>query len=252
MNLSDSLTATQTAAARWNIRRLVFFHLLIVVMGLSLFTPGIKEMWEVIDTAFFKWINGSLANRPHWQLFWALANHKWADWVEDLCVLVFFIFYVCQAKKGMRLKRVCELLFCVLYIAAIIYFVNKTLFREYLDITRLSPTLTVDNCVHLSDEISWLSIKDDSAKSFPGDHGTTALLFAASFTYFAGWRLGIWAILYAAFLCLPRLITGAHWLSDVIIGSGSITLFCLGWAFCTPFGSWAIEKLQRSLLRLTR
>jgi Kdo2-lipid A phosphotransferase len=79
-----------------------------------------------------------------------------------------------------------------------------------------------------------MSTKDDSSKSFPGDHGTTALLFAASFSYLAGWRLGLLASLYAAFLCMPRLITGAHWLSDVIVGSGTITILFLSWAFCTP------------------
>src|SRR5690242_874934 len=117
-------------------------------------------------------INGTLRDRPIWQLFWALANHKMADWIEDGCVLCFFIAYVMKARKGWRLRRVAQLLFSVLYIAAIIYFVNKTLFREYLEIPRFSPTLTVDNSVHLSQEIPWLSIKDDSVKSFPGDHGT--------------------------------------------------------------------------------
>ncbi len=213
----------------------------------SLFTPATKIFWETIDVAFFKTINSTLKGNPNWQLFWAFANHKIADWVEDLCVLCFFFAYVIQARKGLRLRRVAELLFSVLYIALIIYFVNKTLFREYLEIPRLSPTLSVDNSVHLSQEIPWLSIKDDSAKSFPGDHGTTALLFAASFSYFAGRRLGFLAFLYATFLCLPRLITGAHWLSDVLVGSGCITIFFLGWAFCTPMGEWCIVNLERFL-----
>jgi Kdo2-lipid A phosphotransferase len=229
----------------WKVKQLAFFNVLVVILLWSLFTPIVKIFWETIDVFFFKTINSTLRGNPNWQLFWALANHKLADWIEDLCVLGFFIAYVVQARKGMRLRRVAELLFCVLYIAAIIYCVNKTLFREHLEIPRLSPTLSVENSVHLSHEIPWLSIKDDSAKSFPGDHGTTALLFAASFSYFAGRRLGILAWGYAIFLCLPRLITGAHWLSDVIVGSGSITLFFLSWAFCTPMGEWCITQLER-------
>src|SRR5579862_1514005 len=232
----------------WKIKQLVFFHVLIFIALWSLFTTGTKIFWETIDIAFFKVVNSTLRDNPRWQLFWAFANHKTADWIEDLVVLGFFFAYVIQGRKGMRLRRVAELLFSVLYIAVIIYCVNKTLFREYLEIPRLSPTLTVENSVHLSEEIPWLSIKDDSVKSFPGDHGTTALLFAASFSYFAGRRLGILACLYALFLCLPRLITGAHWLSDVIVGSGSITLLFLGWAFCTPMGEWCIQQLERMLL----
>ena len=57
--------------------------------------------------------------------------------------------------------------------------------------------------------------------------------FAASFSYLAGWRFAIAAWLYAGFF-IPRLITGAHWLSDVVMGSGGITLFFLSIAFCTP------------------
>ncbi len=225
-------------------KRLLLCWALAALLLITLFSPLTTAFWEVIDIAFFKCINGTLRDSPRWQLFWALANHKLADWVEDICVLGFFIAYVKQGIKGLRLRRVAELLFCVLYIALIIYCVNKTLFREHLDIPRLSPTLVVDNSVHLSDHISWLKIKDDSYKSFPGDHGTTALLFAASFTYFAGWRLGLLASLYAAFLCMPRLITGAHWLSDVLVGSGAITLFFLSIAFCTPLSRVCIDALE--------
>ncbi|MBS0603899.1 MAG: phosphatase PAP2 family protein [Verrucomicrobia bacterium] len=223
-----------TAPREWKLKILLLCHIVGAMLFASLFWPVTRSYWEMIDVAFFKLINSTLRDRPNWQIFWALANHKLADWVEDICVLCFFIAYVRMAHKSLRKRKVSELIFCVLYIGAIIYFINKTLFRENLDIPRLSPTLVVDDSVRLSQEIDWMKIKDDSSKSFPGDHGTTALLFAASFTYLAGWRLGVLASLYAAFLCMPRLITGAHWLSDVIVGSGTITIVFLSWAFCTP------------------
>jgi membrane-associated phospholipid phosphatase len=250
MHNSDVLNFPSTS--RWKVKQLLFFHALVLIMVWSLFTPYVKIFWDVLDVTFFKAINGTLRESPSWQLFWACANHKIADWIEDICVLCFFIAYILKAAKKTRLRRVAELVFMVLYIAMIIYFVNKTLFREYLEIPRLSPTLTVENSVHLSEEISWMSIKDDSSKSFPGDHGTTALLFAASFTYFAGRRLGFFACLYAVFLCMPRLITGAHWLSDVIVGSGSITLFFLSCAFCTPFSQWCITGIEHLFRRIAR
>lgn len=234
-----------THERKWKLKMLLLCHVLVAILLTTLFLPATKGFWEVIDVAFFKLVNGSLEGRPNWQIFWALANHKLADWVEDLCVLIFFVIYVRQAHKALRPRRIAELLFCVLYIGAIIYFVNRMLFRENLSIPRLSPTLVVDSSVRLSEHISWLHIKDDSSKSFPGDHGTTALLFAASFSYLAGWRLGILASLYAAFLCMPRLITGAHWFSDVIVGSGSITILFLGWAFCTPLFQTCVNKMER-------
>jgi membrane-associated phospholipid phosphatase len=234
----------------WKLKILLFCHIIGALLFASLFWPVTKAYWEVIDIAFFKWVNFPLRDRPALQLFWAMANHKFADWVEDLCVLTFFITHVRQAHKALRMRKVFELAFCVLYIAAIIYFVNQILFRENLSIPRLSPTKVVDDSVRLSQEIPWMKIKDGSSKSFPGDHGTTALLFATSFSYLAGWRLGILASLYAAFLCMPRLVTGAHWLSDVLVGSGTITMIFLSWAFCTPLFSRFTDGCQRLFTRL--
>ena len=111
-------------------------------------------------------------------------------------------------------------------------------------IYRDSPTLVVENCVRLSEKISWMRIKDDSNKCFPADHATTAILFAATYAFYAGRRLGTAACAYAVFLCMPRMIVGAHWLSDVIIGSGSIALVLLSWAFCTPMHVFCIEKIE--------
>lgn len=248
--MNEKVITFPTEYRGWKIKQLLYLHATILVLIFTLFSSHTRIFWETVDIAFFRAINSTLREHPYWQLFWAFANHKIADWVEDLCVLVFFAVYVLQAPYGKRIRRIAELLFSVIYIALIIYCVNKTLFREHLEIPRLSPSLVVENSVHLSNEIPWLTIKDDSSKSFPGDHGTTALLFAASFSYFAGRRLGVYACSYAAFLCLPRLITGAHWLSDVLVGSGSITLFFLGWAFCTPVGQWCITSLERLLAQL--
>lgn len=218
----------------WKLHILLLCHVIAALLFASLFWPVTRPYWEVVDVAFFKLINSTLKGNHNWQVFWAMANHKLADWVEDICVLAFFIVYVKRAHRNLRLRKVSELLFCVLFIAAILFFVNRVLFRENLSIERLSPTLTVDGSVRLSKEIDWMKIKDDSSRSFPGDHGTTALLFASCYAYLAGWRLGLLACLYGAFLCMPRLITGAHWLSDVVVGSGSIVLVFLSWAFCTP------------------
>jgi membrane-associated phospholipid phosphatase len=255
MSSTSQLENIPFAAREWKLKLLLLCHLIAALLIASLFWPVTKPYWNAIDIAFFKMVNSTLKDRPVWQLFWACANHRLADWVEDLCILAFSVAHVRSAHRHLRARKISELLFCVLCIAATLYFVNRILFRHNLDIQRLSPTLVLEDSVRLSDEIPWMKIKDDSSKSFPGDHGTTALLFAASFSCIAGWRLGLLACLYAAFLCMPRLITGAHWLSDVVVGSGTITIVCLSWAFCTPlfnrftngcekFFNWVVSKIK--------
>ncbi len=222
---------------------LLFCHCIAAFLVISLAIPWTHTIWEKIDGAWFKYINGSLKGHPYLKVFWALANHKLADWVEDICILTFFGCYIASLDKTKRLQKVIELTLSILYIAAIIYFINRLFFRECCPIYRDSPTLTIHPHINLADAASWLHVKSGSSKSFPGDHGTTALLFAASFTYIAGWRRGIFACLYASFLCLPRMVAGAHWLSDVIVGSGSITLCTLSWIFCTPLHALWTNKL---------
>jgi membrane-associated phospholipid phosphatase len=236
MNVSTHSTKTHSLDSQreWKLKSLLVWNIIGTLLFASLFMPLTQPYWDTLNVAFFKMINSSLRDRPTWQLFWACANHKYADWVEDVCILGFFIAYVRNASKGLRLKRVCNLIFCVLYIGLIIFLVNEVLFRGQLKISHPSPSLVVENSVRLSKEIPWMKIKDSATKSFPGDHGTTALLFGASFAYLAGWRLGLLASLYAVFLCIPRLIVGAHWLSDIVVGSGTITIFFLSWAFCSP------------------
>jgi len=46
------------------------------------------------------------------------------------------------------------------------------------------------------------------------------------------------------------LITGAHWLSDVLVGSGTITIVTLSWAFCTPLFTRFVDSCERFFTRL--
>lgn len=230
---------------QYKLQSLFLLQTLLALLLASLFWPKIAVYWQKLDIAFFKFINQSLIDRPCWQMFWAAANHKYADWLEDLCILIFFALWIQMSPISLRKTRIAQLLFCVLYIACILLFINGTLLRNFIQIPRPSPSLVVENSVMLSEEIPWMKIKDVSRASFPGDHATTALLFAASFSYLANWRFGIAAWIYASFLCMPRLITGAHWLSDVVVGSGGITLFFLSIAFCTPLANCLISCLMR-------
>jgi Kdo2-lipid A phosphotransferase len=240
-------------------RALLYCHLMIFfLLGTFTWAPT-RVYWDQLDLFFFHLLNDPLHTHPSLQIFWAFANHKWADWIEDLCILGFFYAYVRNAPKMLRKRKIAELLFCTLYIALIIFFVNRLLFRSHLQFPRESPTLVVDGSLHLSDAINWLHIKDESTKCFPADHATTAILFGASFSYFAGWRFGIPASLYALFLSLPRMAAGAHWLSDALVGSGTIVLFFLSWALCTPlhrliidFWEWLFSLFSRLRTHLSK
>jgi membrane-associated phospholipid phosphatase len=128
-----------------------------------------------------------------------------------------------------------------------LYGVNKVLFREHLKIPRASPSLVVTPCIRVSENIPWLKTKEKAGSSFPGDHATTVIFFAVSYTFFTGRRLGYYALAYAILRTLPRLIIGAHWFTDVFVGSGTIVLLFSSWALCTPFHFWVTSWIESFL-----
>lgn len=231
---------------------LLLCHVAIAVLLGSFLWPPARTIWGSLDTAVFKSLNHTLEGHPWVQLFWAFVNHRKADLVEDAVFLLFFILAIKAAPKEKRLRRAAEFIFCIALAGSLIYYVNRTLLREHVLIPRESPSLVVTPCVRLSKEVPWLLVKDETAASFPGDHATTLILFSVLYTYFAGRKLGAYACLYAIFRTLPRLIVGAHWFSDIVVGSGCLALFFLSWALCTPFHTWTIDRIEKILLFMSR
>jgi membrane-associated phospholipid phosphatase len=229
---------------RKNVKKFALCFLFIGLLLGSFFWPT----WETLDVAVFKFLNGMMEGNRPLQMFWAFLNHKKADLVEDAVFLTFFIIAITSAPRDERLRRSAQFIFCILVAGSIIYFVNRIFLREHILIPRMSPSLVVTPCVRVSQELPWLLVKDETLASFPGDHATTLILFATFYTFFAGWRLGKYACLYATFRMLPRLVLGAHWLSDIIVGSGSLVLFFVALMLCTPFHQWIISGIERGLL----
>ena len=236
----------------WNLRGFLICHLAVAALLITFFCPATRIYWDKIDLIFFNGINESLRNHRSWQIFWALSSHTLIDWIGDIVMVVLFTFYIRSAQKKLRARRIAEFVFCALFVASIAFFINRVLFRENLVIFRPSPSLIVKECVRLSKEVPWIKIKDSSSTSFPGDHATTALTFAFSFAHCAGWRFGIFAWIYTLYAVFPRLIAGAHWLTDILAGSVPITLLCLAWIFHTPIKNQMIGFLQLGIIFIGR
>lgn len=236
----------------FNFRKLFISHVIVLLLALSFIAPLTTFLWDMIDIFCFRMLNEPLRSSVAWQVVWGLANHKWADWVHDLVFLILIIAAVRSFPKEERPRKIAEFIFLLLYIAAIIFFVNRVLFREHLQLERISPTLALANPVKMSQVISWLKLKHTSTRSFPGDHATTAILFALGYAYYAPRKLAIFGFLYGGLICLPRLVAGAHWASDILVGSLSIALICLSWAFYSPLGCKIICYIEKILKRFVR
>lgn len=218
----------------WNIKSLLFFHLSLGLIILSWNIPVTRSIWDYVDQKSFFFLHKWILTSTFWQNFWAIANHKRVDWLHDILMASFFFYYIKQGKLNIRIKRIAELFVSILCFSSVICLINKTLIPTYLCISRHSPSLMYEGAIRLSTKINWLYIKDHSRTCFPADHGTTAVLFVTTVFFLMGRRMGFIALLYGIIFCLPRLVVGAHYLSDILIGSAGIGLSALAWLYFTP------------------
>lgn len=94
--------------------------------------------------------------------------------------------------------------------------------------------------------------KDSASNSFPGDHGLMLMVFAGYMWAFAPRRIALWSLAFVVILSAPRIMVGAHWFSDVYLGSLSIALIILPWVLCTPVARRLARAIERCLSGLGR
>src|SRR3569832_394308 len=199
-------------------------------------SPWTSPFWGHLDLAIFQALNGTLKDNTYTQHFWALINHKRMDLVEDVIFILFFVWGVVAVPKQERRKKIAQFLAIIVLSASVIFFINRNLLRHNVLIPRDSPSLTDSPSVKITDHLPWPVLKDETIASFPGDHATTLLLFGILISPFDPRRLALAAWAYVIFRALPRLVVGAHWFSDIAVGSMTIALFFAACFLYTPLG----------------
>jgi membrane-associated phospholipid phosphatase len=228
----------------WKGRAIFILHSIIALLLITWLLPTSRAIWDILDEATFIQLNKWIQNNPFWQTFWALANHRYTDWLFDIVILLFVGHYLSSAPKHLKARRLAEIIFCIGITALTIILINRGIFKYFVVYSRKSPSLTTPMATILSKVIPWISIKDSAKNSFPGDHATTAIFFIISMGILLDRKSKILAFLTGIFFILPRLIVGAHWLTDVVIGSLTIALFIISWTFYTPFFHIVVSKLE--------
>lgn len=216
-------------AKRW--RAIVF------IICLSWFFPPFSEPWRQIDTFAFYQFNHLLGLGPWVQWTVAYMTQSWFDWVVCAvlgicCCIPGLVFCREQYRTGLY-----GLLF-----ATIITYVIKLLWPYCVPIARASPSLLFDVDYLLPQLVPNLRhVKFMSPNSFPADHAAIILTCAVCLMAYGKRYARYAAIVIAILLCLPRLISGAHWLTDVMIGGILVALMSFS---CVHM----IEKKKRLLV----
>ncbi|ARD59947.1 hypothetical protein Y71_08475 [Kosakonia radicincitans DSM 16656] len=219
--------------------------ILLNAIGLALFMcwylPVNHGFWFPLDSAIFHFFNRGLVENRAWLWLVALTNNR----AFDACSLVamgclMLSFWLPADRTGRR--RVVIIGLTMLLIAVVV----NQLAQHLMPVQRASPSLYFTD-IHRVSELLDFPTKDASKDSFPGDHGMMLLIFAAvMWRYFGKKAFGIALIIFVVF-AFPRVMIGAHWFTDIAVGSLSAVLIGLPWCLLTPLSDKIIALFDRYL-----
>ncbi|WP_437410685.1 phosphatase PAP2 family protein [Serratia marcescens] len=225
---------------RRNFPLILFFNLLGVALFLSWFLPANHGGWFTLDSAIFFFFNRHLATDPAFLHLVAITNNRAFDVISLLAMgLLYLYFYLKQDAAGRRRLVITGV---VMLLTAVV--LNQL--GHLLPVKHPSPTLTFDN-IHRVSELTGIPTKDASGDSFPGDHGMMLIIFSCFMLRYFGRGAFAVALLITLVFSLPRVMIGAHWFTDIAVGSLSVVLVGASWVLMTPCSDWIVDRLNRLL-----
>jgi len=219
--------------------------LLLNVAGLALFLswylPVNHGAWFTLDSAIFHFFNHLLVESRAFLWLVAITNNRAFDACSLLAMGCVMLAFWLKADGPGRQRIVAIGLMMLL--AALV--VNQ-LAQHLYPVKRASPTLYFSNIWRVSDLLN-ISTKDASKDSFPGDHGMMLLIFSTIMLRYFGMKAFLIALIIFVVFAFPRVMIGAHWFSDIAVGSLSAVLIGLPWILLTSLSDGVISLLDRCL-----
>lgn len=211
---------------------------------MSWYLEPTRSLWLVLDEKVFWAVNNSLAGGKAWQIFWTAANNRAVDVISALSMIGLIAHFT--LRKGRDRTDAIGAIFAMLTGMVI----TAVQIGKAMAASRPSPTLLHPDALRLSELVSWIPTKDISGDSFPGDHSTALLIFAGVITFYLPRTYAVAAWLIVIVFSAPRVVGGAHWLTDDLVGSAAVAGFVLSSVLATPLHRIMTDRLERLIARL--
>ncbi len=219
---------------------IILLNILGITIFCSWYLPENGGFWFPLDSTIFYWFNDRMVTSKPLLWFIALTNYRAFDAVSLLAMGgLYYSYWYHSDSRGRR--RMFAIGITLLLTAVILNQLAHQLPGDHP-----SPTQFFPNVNHAA-ELTGLAVKDASANSFPGDHGMMLIIFAGFMWRYFGLRAFVIALAIFLIFISPRIMIGAHWLSDITVGSLSITLVGLSWWLMTPGSDWLVYWIDRYL-----
>lgn len=185
--------------------------------------------WSLLDQNIFLFFNHHIATSHGFAVFLAITNYRAFDVISLLAMGLLYSHYYFNTPRQRRALLIN--IGIVMLLSAVV--LNQL--GHLLPGSRPSASLFFNNypgVVRVS-QFTDIPTKDSSQDSFPGDHGMMLMIFAGYMLRYFGGRAFTGGLMILVVFSMPRLMIGAHWFSDIAVGSLSIALVGLSWWLLT-------------------
>lgn len=227
---------------RWRVRAFVVSHAIALLLTASWLLPPFEGWWDAVDNLVFRFLNGSLDGPRSWQVFWALANHRAVDLFSGSVFGLVVLAWLWGETRQVQQWR-CALLGALSISVVIFPFIFHEIIQLVFKFERWSPTMVSEGAIWLTRQVPEIATKDASRFSFPGDHAFVLCSIVLFFIYLGARKMVAVTVLIAFVFMLPRLVSGAHWLTDNVMGGAVPALLVTAWMLATPAGATLAAKL---------
>lgn len=233
---------------QWQIKKLIFCHIIAFTLMAFWVYPNTHALANSLDINFFRAVNGTLKDNYVWASLWAIMSSRFFDFMVAI-ILTALLIKPNWIYSGKVVRQAFFALLAILILQIIIRIIFTKLI-QYMGWQHASPSVVLDSVYRLSEHFAFfekkLEIKDSSKRSFPGDHASVLMIWALFLSLFTR-KFSQFAIVWiiAIVFMMPRLIAGAHWLSDDYIGGAFLAILALAWGAYTPFAYYASDLLVK-------
>lgn len=224
--------------------KIAFLNIFAFSLLISFLLSYRSGFWFGIDSTVFHFFNQYLTHsNPLFLYVAAITNHRLFDLISLVTMgLIYYSYFKQQNNYGKRQMLCLGLLMLILMV----------LIKQWgtlLPIAHASPTYYFGETetINRVSQLTHFGTKDASRDSFLGDHGMALMIFAGFMWRYFGYKAGLKGIACVILFSLPRIIVGAHWFTDVYIGSLTISCITLSWFLLTPLCDWLISAIIRLL-----
>lgn len=223
---------------RRNIGKIAALNILGMGIFFSWYLPAEHGLWFVVDKSIFYYFNEKIQLGSTFTYLVGITNIRNFDFISLLAMLSLYGWYYSrQDKEG---KRKMWLIGIVMLMTAVV--LNQL--GHLLPVKHCSPTGFFEEVNRIS-KLLPIKAKDYSGDSFPGDHGLMLMIYAGFMLKYFGKKAFAGSMVILVVFVLPRIMAGAHWFTDIAVGSLSVALVGLSWVLLTPLSDNCVDWLDK-------